>query len=292
MKKSIKIIFIIFVFSFCVVLLDTLQAKVFNKAPFFKIRRVDNDGIISYVDESIFVKSYQYVNGNKDVVFRWEKYEPYQEIKSQEGPNENESEKKLLELPHRLDIDLEKDIERKTEIWNMKGLYFDENIINDSLDKYENKYGKVIEAIKKKYSNFNPKNWNISVNMYSDDGYGTMQFHYIINDKILSNKSISFTIEDNVITFVYFTNMEKVVDEDKLLDSISYFEEYYEQSKKVMQENEEFESEEVMYHYYYNIDKLLYIYQLYFYEFVDGEKILNNYYVSEYIVENAKLSEI
>ncbi len=58
-----------------------------------------------------------------------------------------------------------------------------------------------------------------------------------------------------------------------------------------MKDNEEFESEDVMYHYYYNIDKLVYIYQLYFYEIEDGQKILNNSYVSEYIVENDKVNE-
>lgn len=194
-----------------------------------------------------------------------------------------------LELPHKVKIDLEKDIIRKTETLNIKSLTFS-NIEKDNLNNYKEQYASIINIIKNKYLDFNEKEWQISLNIFSEDYDGIMTLNYVIDNKILTNKSIVFTIEKNTITMITYINMDKDIDENELLERVKFFEANYFQTKKQMKDNEEFISDEVMYHYYYNIDTLLYIYQLYFYETFAGQKLINNSYVSEYIIEKPNLN--
>ena len=79
MNKKEKILLIVICIIMSIMLLDTIQAKVFNNSPLLKIREDYNGGSLYYIDNGILVNSYQYKNGKKDVVFRWEKYSPYEE---------------------------------------------------------------------------------------------------------------------------------------------------------------------------------------------------------------------
>ena len=198
---------------------------------------------------------------------------------------QEQKEKLLLELPHHIDIqeENEKTLKRTSEVINIQNLKF-ENIKKSNLKEYANKYQIIIEYIKSKYSAFDVNKWNIMINMYSEDGYGILKMNYVINDKIETNKSIFFTIENNNIVLASFINIDLEADEKKVFEEIEKFESIYEQQKKIFASNEEFKSEETYYTYYYNLDKLVYTYQLYFYEEFDGVKIENNSYVSEYIV--------
>ena len=63
MKKVLKFVLVFIAFLIVLIILDTIQAIVFNNSPIFKI-----------------------TEGKKDVVFRWEKYFPYVESKSKEQP--------------------------------------------------------------------------------------------------------------------------------------------------------------------------------------------------------------
>ncbi len=80
MKKSLKITIIIIVIIVGIIVLDTIQAKMFDNSPLLKIREYYNGGNIKdgtnlyCVDNGILVKAYQYGNGHRNVVFRWEKY--------------------------------------------------------------------------------------------------------------------------------------------------------------------------------------------------------------------------
>lgn len=84
MKKVLKFILVFIAFLIVLIILDTIQAIVFNNSPIFKIREDYNGGLIYYIDKGILVKAYKYTDGKKDVVFRWEKYFPYVESKSKE----------------------------------------------------------------------------------------------------------------------------------------------------------------------------------------------------------------
>lgn len=84
MKKVLKFILVFIAFLIVLIILDTIQAIVFNNSPIFKIREDYNGGLIYYIDKGILVKAYKYTDGKKDVVFRWEKYFPYVESKSKD----------------------------------------------------------------------------------------------------------------------------------------------------------------------------------------------------------------
>lgn len=86
MKKVLKFILVFIAFLIVLIILDTIQAIVFNNSPIFKIREDYNGGLIYCIDKGILVKAYKYTDGKKDVVFRWEKYSPYVESKSKEQP--------------------------------------------------------------------------------------------------------------------------------------------------------------------------------------------------------------
>lgn len=84
MKSKVKIILIAICILIGIILLDTIQAVIFNNNPILKIREDYNGGSLYYIDKGILVKAYQYTDGKKDVVFRWEKYSPYENDITQE----------------------------------------------------------------------------------------------------------------------------------------------------------------------------------------------------------------
>ena len=79
MKKGIKIFLIIFVILVIAILVDTIQAKVFDNRPLIKITENYNGGNVYQKDNGIFVYTYVFTNGEKVTVFRWEKYAPPEE---------------------------------------------------------------------------------------------------------------------------------------------------------------------------------------------------------------------
>lgn len=211
---------------------------------------------------------------------------------SQKNVEYNEEGKMILKL-QRFDFSDEEDEEyensmvMKNESINITGIKF-ENIEKAMLSEYEEKYSKIVEYIKSKYSNFDVKKWSIMINMYAvDEGNGMIKLNYQIKDKIDTNKSILFTISNNVINKVTFINMDFDVDEDKLVNLVNEFENNSIQEKKEFAENEEFFKEDVTYVYHYNTDELIYTYQLFFYQqYGDdpNEKVINNEYGTEYII--------
>lgn len=201
----------------------------------------------------------------------------------------------LLKLQH-FDLKLEQTKEDtlyensmviKNESVNISGIN-PQNIDSGMLSDYGEKYKKVIEFIQKKYSKFDPTKWNIIVNMFAvDDGNGIIKFNYQIKDIIDTNKSIVFTISNNVINRVSFINMDFEVDEEKLVELVNDFKNSFIQEKKEFAPNEEFLKDDVTYSYRYNTDELRYTYQLYFYmQYGDDpeNRVVNNEYGTEYVI--------
>ena len=192
------------------------------------------------------------------------------------------------------DIEYEKTMVIKNESMNISGIKF-ENIDKGMLSVYQDKYRKVIEYIKKKYPSFDATKWNIMVNMFAvDDGNGIIKFNYQIKDIIDTNKSIVFTINNNIINKVSFINMDFETNEEELIKLVNNFKNKTIQEKKEFLENEEFLSEDITYSYRYNTDELIYTYQLYFYQqYGDNpeDRVINNEYGTEYII-NKKLLQL
>lgn len=193
--------------------------------------------------------------------------------------------------PDEEDLEYENSLIVKNESINISGIKF-ENIDNGMLNEYQDKYSKVINYIKNIYPNFDVSKWNIMVNMYDiNDGFGMIRFNYQIKDVIDTNKSILLTVNNNIINKISFINMDFETDEEKLIELVNEFKDNTIQEKKEFASNEEFLKDETTYTYQYNTEKLIYTYQLYFYQqYGDNpeNKVVNNEYGTEYIINEKK----
>ena len=72
MKKSLKVILIVLGVMIGVIVLDTLQARIFDNSPLLKIRDNFDKGSIDYIDRGLLVNHYKYTNGNEMTIFVWE----------------------------------------------------------------------------------------------------------------------------------------------------------------------------------------------------------------------------
>lgn len=74
MKKSLKYTLIIIVSTIGIILIDTLQATVFNNSPLLKIRENVNGESTIYIDKGIFVNSYKCANNKKQTLSKNAKF--------------------------------------------------------------------------------------------------------------------------------------------------------------------------------------------------------------------------
>lgn len=74
MNKTLKIIIITLVVIVLVILLDTIQALVFNSSPILKIKQHYNGGTLYCKDIGILVDTYNCVNGKKHTVAKGASY--------------------------------------------------------------------------------------------------------------------------------------------------------------------------------------------------------------------------
>ncbi len=74
MKKGLKISFIVLVTIVGVVVLDTLQAKIFDNSPLLKIRENLDGGSIDYIDKGLLVNYYHCNNDEKTTIWKSSKY--------------------------------------------------------------------------------------------------------------------------------------------------------------------------------------------------------------------------
>ena len=72
MEKIIKKILIVIAIIISVILLDTMQAVVFNNSPIIHTRQYYvGEGPIYYIDDGIFVRHYAYRDGRSKTIYRW-----------------------------------------------------------------------------------------------------------------------------------------------------------------------------------------------------------------------------
>lgn len=110
MKKKIIIIIVSII---GIILLDSVQALIFDNSPIIKVRELYNGGDFNYKDKGILVDTYCGINGNKDTVIKGFSYSIlsdssdaiYKEISSY--VTENESEFKEIALKYLNDEKIE-----------------------------------------------------------------------------------------------------------------------------------------------------------------------------------------
>lgn len=74
MNKKLRVILIILGILVGILLIDTLQAKIFNNSSFIRFTEDYNGGNLYKKNKGILVDNYIYTNGDKKTVFKWEKY--------------------------------------------------------------------------------------------------------------------------------------------------------------------------------------------------------------------------
>lgn len=74
MNKKLRVILIILGILIGILLIDTLQAKIFNNSSFIRFTEDYNGGNLYKKNKGILVDNYIYTDGNKKTVFKWEKY--------------------------------------------------------------------------------------------------------------------------------------------------------------------------------------------------------------------------
>lgn len=193
-----------------------------------------------------------------------------------------EIKREKLEIPHKIDVDINKNMDIKKYSINIDNIKF-KNVVDEYLYDYKDEYRLLIDEIKTKYNDFDEKRHKLNINIYSDNNDGIIKLNYMIGE-ILTNKSIVFNVLGGKVISVLYINMDEYVNEYDLKERIDKFNLSYIQEKKLMRKDEEFIKDKVTFKYYYNIDKIVYEYQMFFYETKDNLKTINNSYVSEYIV--------
>ena len=193
-----------------------------------------------------------------------------------------EIKRKKLEISHKIDVDINKNMDIKKYSINIDNIKF-KNVVDEYLYDYKDEYRLLIDEIKTKYNDFDEKRYKLNINIYSDNNDGIIKLNYMIGE-ILTNKSIVFNVLGGKVISVLYINMDEYVNEYDLKERIDKFNLSYFQEKKLMRKDEEFIKDKVTFKYYYNIDKIVYEYQMFFYETKDNLKTINNSYVSEYIV--------
>ena len=201
-------------------------------------------------------------------------------------PNsETNSDKQLLKLWHWLDdFDLAENIDL---IEKKVSIDLPENLEETDRTKYKSwDFDFVTAAILHDYPNILNENWQYNVHFYTDDkSTWIITFWYFINDEIDTNKAITCFFEEWKITTIYYTNINFTVDENNIIQRVEKFKNEHTQEKYTFKKDEEFLEETTKFSYFYNIDKLIYTYNLFFYYGEGDEKVINNDIGSEYFVD-------
>ena len=150
MKKGIKIFLLIFIILVIVILLDTIQAKLFDSRPLIKITESYNGGSVYQKDNGIFVYTYIFSNETKKTVFRWEKYAPPIKEPADLYTNNNDSFNSIDNINYEND--------NKNEVENVM-----ENAININVIINNQKYNAIIEnnETTKSFINQLPQEFNM-----------------------------------------------------------------------------------------------------------------------------------
>ncbi len=89
MKKEFKIIFIVLGVIVSIIVLDTLQAKLLNHSPLFKVRLNLDGGGTDYIDKGFFVNHFYCANHEEKTLFKSAKYTcPLKELESEKEYDE------------------------------------------------------------------------------------------------------------------------------------------------------------------------------------------------------------
>lgn len=194
--------------------------------------------------------------------------------------------KTSLKLNHKLGVDSEYLTDGQEMVMAVVD-YIEINLAETSYTKYtDGVLPELVSLINHQYPNVLNSNWEYMVHFYDEQQTtGLVQFRYVINNEILTDKSITFHYENGVINSVAYSNISKTVDEDDIVSRVATFKEKHTQEQKKLKSDEEFIKETIQYSYDYDADKLMYTYNLFFYKGQYELKIIDNETVTEYFID-------
>lgn len=193
----------------------------------------------------------------------------------------------LLALQHFIDIDSAEGIESQSKTVSIP---YDAMVETDWASVLSAaSLNDILEVIQVDYPDINFENWEYNVHLIADDGsWGMVRLRYKIGADIITNKAVMCIYNNGYIDEISYTNMSFTLsdaEEQEIIRRTDDFLRTHTQEKKILEEDERLLEEQTTITYYYNIDKLVYTYALFF-EYRDGELLLiNNDYGSEYIIE-------
>ena len=195
-----------------------------------------------------------------------------------------------------LELETKDRIEKNVDIAiNLNWIATEEREYYDENDSWSKKLAWITNEIKKDYPNLLNDRREYLVHFYNDERtQWYVRFLHTINcwfkngkNRIIqTNKSILCFYLDWKITQIVYWNIDWLVNEQDLIERVEKFENKYTQEKKQLSENEEFADETIQYTYYYGADKLLYTYNLFFYEWPEDSRVMNNSWWTEYFIDN------
>ena len=194
--------------------------------------------------------------------------------------------KTTLKLNHKLGVDSEY-LTDGQEMVMAEVDYIEINLSETSYTKYtDGVLPELVSLINHQYPNVLNSNWEYMVHFFDEQQTtGLVQFRYVINNEILTDKSITFHYENGVINSVAYSNISKTVDEDDIVSRVATFKEKHTQEQKKLKSDEEFIKETIQYSYDYDADKLIYTYNLFFYKGQYELKVIDNDTLSEYFID-------
>ncbi len=239
---------------------------------------------------ALFVLSWCSINSNtttKNVVKElWQETEQENILKLQDRTfhdNADESLSTTDQIEKTTDIDINLDWITREE-----REYYDKN------DDWSKKLAWIVNEIEKDYPNLFNDRREYLIHFYdTENTIWSIRFMHTINcwfeiwkNRIIqTNKNILCIYENGKITNIIYWNIDWEVDEQDLIQRVKNFENNYTQEKKQLSENEEFADETIQYTYYYNVDKLQYTYNLFFFEWPEDARVINNSFWTEYFID-------
>ena len=173
MKKSLKITLIVLGVLLGIILIDTIQAKIFDNSPLLKIRDNLDGGSTDYIDKGLFVNHYHCNNNEKVTTWKGEKF----------ACSEKENIKENVDL---------------SCLESQLGGY----IISEKIEAKEEKLSNLIEydINNVEYSNIRKSDIGIYVILKTDDDKIIKELDNYFGEKYIGYKSI---IKDDYKIYVY-----------------------------------------------------------------------------------------
>lgn len=193
----------------------------------------------------------------------------------------------VLKLQHTIDIDTAEGIETQSKTVSIP---YDTMVETEWASVFSAaSLDDILEAVQADYPDINFENWEYNIHLVADDGsWGMVRLRYKIGADIITNKAVTCVYMNGCINEISYTNMSFSLtgdEEQELIRRADDFLKTHTQEQKTLAEDESFLEERTTISYYYNIDKLVYTYALFF-EYKDGElTLINNDYGSEYIID-------